>query len=115
MLLSLHRVFFFRPSSNTQTIMELLPFKFMWSTVLYSSRQKRWLPGAPAQFLASGTTAYTNVTSMIWESEPLAVSMEKLKAFGIASLVFVFCGNTLEPGGCLRHMQPNIVNLRQAF
>ena len=51
---------------------------------------------------------------MIWEGEPLAASLEKLKNMGISSIVFAPCMNRPENGDFLSVMQANIENLRKA-
>ncbi|MFC1657271.1 metal ABC transporter substrate-binding protein [Candidatus Moduliflexota bacterium] len=52
---------------------------------------------------------------MIWEGEPLSVSMEKLKNMGINSIVYAPCMNRPENGDFLSVMQANIQNLRKAY
>ena len=52
---------------------------------------------------------------MIWEGEPAKESVEKLKALGIASVVFDPCGNTPESGDFRSVMQANIEAMEKAF
>jgi len=52
---------------------------------------------------------------MIWESEPLMVSVEKLKSMGIGSIVFNPCGNASEQGDFFTVMEENVRNLKLAF
>jgi zinc transport system substrate-binding protein len=54
-------------------------------------------------------------TWMIWEGEPNASSVAKLKSMGIKSLVFDPCGNTPVQGDFLSVMQQNAQNLKAAF
>ncbi len=49
---------------------------------------------------------------MIWEGTPAPESVEKLKAIGIASVVFDPCGNVPETGDWLTTMHSNISSLR---
>ena len=52
---------------------------------------------------------------MIWEGEPVQVSVDKLKALGVDSLVFDPCGNVPDQGDFMTVMRSNVDNLRQAF
>jgi len=52
---------------------------------------------------------------MIWESDPIKKSVERLKTMGTYSLVFNPCGNVLEQGDFLSVMRENVKNLRQVF
>ena len=52
---------------------------------------------------------------MVWEGEPLTQTMDKLKEYGMGSIVFDPCGNTPEKGDYISVMQQNINNLRAAF
>ena len=52
---------------------------------------------------------------MVWEGEPLTQTMDKLKEYGIGSIVFHPCGNTPEKGDYISVMQQNISNLQLAF
>jgi zinc transport system substrate-binding protein len=52
---------------------------------------------------------------MIWENEPLPVTVQKLAAMGIGSTVFNPCGNVPEKGDFLTVMQANITNLESVF
>jgi len=52
---------------------------------------------------------------MIWEGEPVQVSVEKFKTLGVESLVFDPCGNVPEQADFLMVMRSNIDNLRKAF
>ena len=52
---------------------------------------------------------------MIWEGEPVRASMDKLKIFGVDSLVFDPCGNVPARGDFMSVMQRNIEDLRRAF
>jgi len=52
---------------------------------------------------------------MIWEGEPIKKTVDKLRSFGIASLVFAPCGNQPENGDFLTIMHQNVENMRSAF
>ena len=52
---------------------------------------------------------------MIWEGEPLEVSVEGLKSIGVDSLVFDPCGNTPDQGDFLSVMRHNVENLKPVF
>jgi zinc transport system substrate-binding protein len=52
---------------------------------------------------------------MIWESEPVSVTIEKLKELGIQSIVFNPCVNKPQQGDYLTVMRQNIENLRVIF
>lgn len=52
---------------------------------------------------------------MIWEGEPLAVSIENLEGMGISSTVFAPCMNRPESGDFLSVMQSNIENLQSVY
>ncbi len=52
---------------------------------------------------------------MIWEGEPVRVTVEKLKSIGVASLVFDPCGNVPDQGNFLSVMRENVRNLQKAF
>ncbi len=51
---------------------------------------------------------------MIWEGEPAAESVSKLKAIGLESVVFDPCGNVPEKGSWLDVMKANIAGLKTA-
>lgn len=75
-----------------------------------------WEPGEmpPAREWAEldKTLASHPAKAMLWESEPDAQVVEKLKAKGIASKVFDPCANRPETGDFLTVMQQNIKNLK---
>lgn len=50
---------------------------------------------------------------MIWEGEPLAQSVAKLKSMGIESIVFDPCGNRPDDGDFLSVMKENVENLKE--
>ena len=52
---------------------------------------------------------------MIWEGEPAAASVERLKSMGVGSIVFDPCGNTPENGDFMSVMRKNVENLKPAF
>jgi len=52
---------------------------------------------------------------MLWEGQPLIQTVDKLKEYGIGSVVFDPCGNTPEKGDYISVMQQNIYNLQAAF
>jgi zinc transport system substrate-binding protein len=52
---------------------------------------------------------------MIWEGEPIKEPVEKLKSFGIQSLVFDPCGNVPDQGDFMSVMRQNVENLKVAF
>jgi zinc transport system substrate-binding protein len=52
---------------------------------------------------------------MVWEGIPMTETVEKLKEFGMGSIVFAPCGNTPEKGDYLSVMEQNIYNLQVAF
>jgi zinc transport system substrate-binding protein len=52
---------------------------------------------------------------MVWEGEPSTQTMDKLKEYGIGSIVFDPCGNTPSKGDYISVMQQNIHNLQVAF
>jgi zinc transport system substrate-binding protein len=52
---------------------------------------------------------------MIWEGEPVKASVDKLKTFGVDSLVFDPCGNKPAQGDFMMVMRRNIENLRKVF
>ena len=52
---------------------------------------------------------------MIWEGEPVQISVDKLKTLGVGSLVFEPCGNTPVRGDFMAVMRRNVENLRQVF
>ena len=52
---------------------------------------------------------------MIWEGEPIPISVAKLRAVGMNSLVFDPCGNVPEEGDLLSVMRQNVKNLKKAF
>lgn len=49
---------------------------------------------------------------MLWEGEPAAASVEKLKAIGVSSIVVAPCGNRPENGDWLATMRANLEALR---
>lgn len=51
---------------------------------------------------------------MIWEGEPAAESVEKLKAIGLSSVVFDPCGNVPDEGNWLSVMKANIAGIQKA-
>jgi len=51
---------------------------------------------------------------MIWEGEPLTQTKDKLKEYGIGSLVFNPCRNTPDKGDYISVMKQNIYNLQVA-
>ena len=52
---------------------------------------------------------------MIWEGEPVPASVDKLRKFGVDSLVFDPCGNRPDQGDFITVMRSNVENLRKAF
>jgi len=52
---------------------------------------------------------------MIWEGEPAGETVAKLKAIGVASLIFDPCGNVPDKGDFLTVMRTNLNNLKKAF
>lgn len=52
---------------------------------------------------------------MVWESQPLEKSVQRLKTMGIGSVVFDPCSNTPATGDFLSIMKQNIENLRPVF
>jgi zinc transport system substrate-binding protein len=52
---------------------------------------------------------------MIWEAQPSAEVVGKLKSLGVKTIVFDPCANRPESGDFLSHMRSNIENLRAAF
>ncbi len=52
---------------------------------------------------------------MIWEGMPMTETVERLKEYGIESIVFTPCANTPETGDYLSVMKQNILNLKGAF
>ncbi len=52
---------------------------------------------------------------MVWEGDPIEVSVEKLAGAGVGSVVFDPCGNTPDEGDFLTAMQTNVENLRAAY
>lgn len=52
---------------------------------------------------------------MIWEAEPLPVSVDKLKSMGISSTVFAPSMNKPDTGDFMDVMHKNVLNLRNAF
>jgi zinc transport system substrate-binding protein len=56
-----------------------------------------------------------SVKWMIWEGEPLAETVEKLKTIGVDSLVFSPCANQPREGDFFSVMQQNVQNLRAAY
>ena len=52
---------------------------------------------------------------MIWEGIPMTETVERLKEYGIESIVFTPCGNTPASGDYLSLMKQNILNLQGAF
>ncbi len=52
---------------------------------------------------------------MVWEGEPAAESVAKLKEIGVDSVVFDPCGNVPDSGDWLSVMNGNIDNLEAAF
>jgi zinc transport system substrate-binding protein len=52
---------------------------------------------------------------MIWESEPTAVTAERLASLGVHSLVFDPCATVPEHGDFMRVMRDNVSRLRAAF
>lgn len=51
----------------------------------------------------------------VWESEPLGLSVEKLKAAGIRSTVYDPCGNRPSSGDFMSVMRQNIKNIESIF
>lgn len=51
---------------------------------------------------------------MVWEGEPSTQTMDKLKEYGIGSIVFDPCGNTPDKGDYINVMKQNIYNLQVA-
>ncbi len=52
---------------------------------------------------------------MIWEGEPVQASVDKLKTFGVDSLVFDPCGNVPDQGDFMTVMRHNVDNLVKAI
>ncbi|MDX2445417.1 MAG: metal ABC transporter substrate-binding protein [Bacteroidales bacterium] len=52
---------------------------------------------------------------MVWESEPLTQTIDKLKEYGIGIIVFDPSGNTPVKGDYISVMEQNIHNLQMAF
>ncbi|MHC5006069.1 MAG: metal ABC transporter substrate-binding protein [Planctomycetota bacterium] len=52
---------------------------------------------------------------MIWEGEPMAESVERLRALGIQSVVFSPCGSAPESGDYLSTMRANVAGLELIF
>ena len=52
---------------------------------------------------------------MIWESEPIASSIDRLQEIGVGSLVFDPCGNVPDSGDFLDMMRRNVENLSVAY
>lgn len=52
---------------------------------------------------------------MIWESEPKAETVERLRSLGVDSLVFDPSGNRPQKGDFLSVMENNIQNMRKAY
>lgn len=52
---------------------------------------------------------------MIWEREPIAESVDRLKAIGLQSVVFDPCGNAPDQGSFMSMMQQNVENLKKVF
>jgi zinc transport system substrate-binding protein len=52
---------------------------------------------------------------MIWEGQPVQVSVDKLKLLGVESLVFDPCGNVPDQGDFMTIMRKNEKDLRRAF
>lgn len=53
--------------------------------------------------------------TMIWESRPHQVTLDRLNSLGIQSLVFDPCANTCEGGDFLSVMQDNVERLSEVF
>ena len=49
---------------------------------------------------------------MIWESEPIHASAERLRSLGIESVVFATCANAPDEGDYLTVMRSNVKALR---
>jgi zinc transport system substrate-binding protein len=60
------------------------------------------------------TLATHPARAMLWEAEPTAEIAAKLKALGIAGVVFEPCSNRPEAGDFLSVMKQNLENLRRA-
>lgn len=78
-----------------------------------------WEPGE-APTAAMWKTFETQLKSypanwMVWEGEPLAETVKKLKEMGIDSIVFTPCGNRPEAGDFVGVMEQNIRNLKRVF
>jgi zinc transport system substrate-binding protein len=52
---------------------------------------------------------------MLWEGDPIKESVEKLKEFGVNSLVFSQCSNIPAKGDFMSVMRQNAANLKVAF
>jgi len=52
---------------------------------------------------------------MVWEGEPLAASVEKLKGMGVSSTIFAPCMNKPETGDFMSVMRSNVENLQSLF
>ena len=52
---------------------------------------------------------------MIWEGQPVQISVERLKTLGIDSLAFDPCGNMPEQGDFMTVMRHNVQDFRKAF
>ena len=52
---------------------------------------------------------------MLWESEPLTETAQKLQELGVESVVFDPCGNRPAAGDYLSVMQSNLTNLEKVF
>jgi zinc transport system substrate-binding protein len=52
---------------------------------------------------------------MLWEAEPLAETAARLRAQGVAPIVFDQCGNVPSAGDYLSVMRENVENLRRAY
>ncbi|MHC4990707.1 MAG: metal ABC transporter substrate-binding protein [Planctomycetota bacterium] len=52
---------------------------------------------------------------MIWESEPIQASVDRLQALGVESVVFSPCGGAPETGDYLSVMRANVAGLERTF
>jgi zinc transport system substrate-binding protein len=52
---------------------------------------------------------------MLWEAEPIAETVSRLKSVGVNSLIFQPMGNKPASGDFISVMQNNLMNLQQAF
>ena len=94
-------------------------YQYLAKRYALSMRSLQWEPDAfpsPREWLALKALLQKHRARwMMWEGQPVARSVEALKAMDVESIVFEPAGNVPAAGDFLSVMQQNIENLKPAF